>query len=142
RKKWLVIPAMIGGASLLADGIITPPISITSAIEGLQELPVLHGMAVDTIVIIVISILFLFFFMQQFGTASIGKIFGPVMFTWFTMLAVLGAIHLLDDLSIFKALSPYYAVEFLRTYHGGFSLLGAVFLCTPGAEALYGDLGH
>ena len=142
RKKWLVIPAMIGGASLLADGIITPPISITSAIEGLQELPVLHGMAVDTIVIIVISILFLFFFMQQFGTASIGKIFGPVMFTWFTMLAVLGSIHLVDDLAIFKALSPHYAINFLRNYPHGFWLLGAVFLCTTGAEALYSDLGH
>jgi KUP system potassium uptake protein len=133
---------MIGGASLLADGIITPPISITSAIEGLQELPVLHGMAVDTIVIIVISILFLFFFMQQFGTASIGKIFGPVMFTWFTMLAVLGSIHLVDDLAIFKALSPHYAINFLRSYPHGFWLLGAVFLCTTGAEALYSDLGH
>ena len=142
RKRWLVIPAMIGGASLLADGIITPPISITSAIEGLQELPVLHGMAVDTIVIIVISILFLFFFMQQFGTASIGKIFGPVMFTWFTMLAVLGSIHLVDDLAIFKALSPHYAINFLRNYPHGFWLLGAVFLCTTGAEALYSDLGH
>ncbi|HKB43960.1 MAG TPA: KUP/HAK/KT family potassium transporter [Chitinophagaceae bacterium] len=142
RKKWLVIPAMIGGAALLADGIITPPISITSAIEGLKELPVLRSITKDTVVIIVIAILVLFFFMQQFGTASIGKIFGPMMFTWFTMLAVLGAIHLLDDLSIFKALSPYYAIEFLKNYPGGFWLLGAVFLCTTGAEALYSDLGH
>ena len=142
RKKWLVIPAMIGGASLLADGIITPPISITSAIEGLKELPVLRSITKDTVVIIVLAILVLFFFMQQFGTASIGKIFGPMMLTWFTMLAVLGAIHLLDDLSIFKALSPYYAIEFLKNYPGGFWLLGAVFLCTTGAEALYSDLGH
>src|SRR5258705_3624154 len=107
RKKWLVIPAMIGGAALLADGMITPPISVTSAVEGLQELPVLRGMTVDTVVIIVLSIMVLFFFFQQFGTASIGKIFGPIMFIWFTMLAVLGSIHLLDDLSIFKAISPY-----------------------------------
>ena len=143
RKKWLVIPAMIGGASLLADGIITPPISITSAIEGLKELPSL-GIedGSNTVVIIVLSILALFFFTQQFGTASIGRLFGPIMFIWFTMLLILGAVHVFDDLEIFKALSPYYAINFLRTYDGGFWLLGAVFLCTTGAEALYSDLGH
>jgi KUP system potassium uptake protein len=142
RKKWLVIPAMIGGAALLADGIITPPISVTSAIEGLGELPALRGMTTDTVVIIVLSILSVFFFLQQFGTASIGKMFGPIMFIWFSMLAVLGGAHLMDDLSIFKALSPHYAIQFLRNYPGGFWLLGAVFLCTTGAEALYSDLGH
>ncbi|MBL0272030.1 MAG: KUP/HAK/KT family potassium transporter [Chitinophagaceae bacterium] len=143
RRKWLVIPAMIGGASLLADGIITPPISITSAIEGLKELPSL-GIedGSNTVVIIVLSILALFFFMQQFGTASIGSLFGPIMFLWFTMLLVLGLIHVFDDLAIFKALNPYYAVNFLKNYPGGFWLLGAVFLCTTGAEALYSDLGH
>lgn len=143
RKKWLVIPAMIGGASLLADGIITPPISITSAIEGLKQLPSL-GIedGSNTVVIIVLSILALFFFMQQFGTASIGRLFGPIMFIWFTMLLLLGIVHVFDDLEIFKALSPYYAINFLRTYDGGFWLLGAVFLCTTGAEALYSDLGH
>jgi KUP system potassium uptake protein len=143
RKKWLVIPAMIGGAALLADGIITPPISITSAIEGLKELSTL-GIedGSNTVVIIVLSIIAVFFFMQQFGTASIGKLFGPIMFIWFTMLLVLGIIHVFDDLSIFKALSPYYAVEFLKNYPDGFWLLGAVFLCTTGAEALYSDLGH
>ena len=142
RKKWLVIPAMIGGAALLADGIITPPISVTSAIEGLKELPSLRGIPTDTIIIIVISILALFFFMQQFGTASIGKLFGPIMFIWFTMLAVLGGMHITDDLSILKALNPYYAIDFLTQYPEGFWLLGAVFLCTTGAEALYSDLGH
>jgi len=143
RKKWLVIPAMIGGAALLADGIITPPISITSAIEGLKELSAL-GIedGSNTVVIIVLSILAVFFFMQQFGTASIGKLFGPIMFIWFSMLLVLGLIHVFDDLAIFKALSPYYAVEFLKNYPDGFWLLGAVFLCTTGAEALYSDLGH
>ncbi len=143
RKKWLVIPAMIGGASLLADGIITPPISITSAIEGLKQLPAL-GIedGSNTVVIIVLSILSLFFFMQQFGTASIGRLFGPIMFIWFTMLLVLGIVHVFDDMAIFKALSPYYAIHFLNTYDGGFWLLGAVFLCTTGAEALYSDLGH
>jgi len=142
RKKWLVLPAILGGAALLADGIITPPISITSAVEGLGELPALAGMTTDTTVVIVLIILSLFFFLQQFGTASIGKLFGPIMFVWFTMLAVLGFVHIFDDLHIFKALSPYYAIEFLRTYEGGFWLLGAVFLCTTGAEALYSDLGH
>jgi KUP system potassium uptake protein len=142
RRKWLVIPAMIGGASLLADGIITPPISITSAIEGLKVLPQFRTLPVDTIVIIVLIILTLFFFTQQFGTGSIGKFFGPIMTVWFTMLAVLGAVHVFDDLSIFKALNPYYAVKFLTTYPEGFWLLGAVFLCTTGAEALYSDLGH
>ncbi|HMO33599.1 MAG TPA: KUP/HAK/KT family potassium transporter [Lacibacter sp.] len=142
RKKWLVLPAMIGGASLLADGIITPPISITSAVEGLKVLPQLRGMHTDTIVIIVLAILTLFFFTQQFGTGSIGVWFGPIMFVWFSMLAVLGVIHVFDDLSIFRALSPYYAIDFLRNYPHGFWLLGAVFLCTTGAEALYSDLGH
>ncbi|MFZ9388836.1 MAG: KUP/HAK/KT family potassium transporter, partial [Chitinophagaceae bacterium] len=143
RKKWLVIPAMIGGAALLADGIITPPISISSAVEGLKELPSL-GIedGSNTVVIIVISILTLFFFMQQFGTASIGKMFGPIMFIWFTMLLILGIVHVFDDIEIFKALSPHYAINFLKNYEGGFWLLGAVFLCTTGAEALYSDLGH
>ncbi|MFM7672373.1 MAG: KUP/HAK/KT family potassium transporter [Bacteroidota bacterium] len=143
RKKWLVIPAMVGGASLLADGIITPPISITSAVEGLKELPAL-GIedGSNTVVIIVLSILTAFFFLQQFGTASIGSLFGPIMFAWFTMLLVLGAVHVFDDLSIFRALSPHYAINFLQNYPGGYWLLGAVFLCTTGAEALYSDLGH
>jgi KUP system potassium uptake protein len=146
RKRWLVVPAMIGGSALLADGIITPPISITSAVEGLRELPALHSLGLgphdNTIIIIVLSILIAFFFLQQFGSASIGKLFGPVMFIWFTMLAVLGVYHIFDDLTIFKALSPHYAINFLANYPGSFWLLGAVFLCTTGAEALYSDLGH
>ncbi|HVZ26310.1 MAG TPA: KUP/HAK/KT family potassium transporter [Sediminibacterium sp.] len=142
RRKWLVLPAMIGGAALLADGIITPPISITSAIEGLRQLPALHAIEQTTIIAIVLAIIAVLFFMQQFGTASIGKMFGPIMGTWFTMLAILGCIHLKDDLGIFKALSPHYAIELLTQYPKGFWLLGAVFLCTTGAEALYSDLGH
>ena len=142
RRKWLVIPAMIGGAALLADGIITPPISITSAVEGLTKLPALQGIGTDIIVAIVLSILALFFFFQQFGTHSIGSLFGPVMSVWFVMLAVLGAVHIFDDLSILKAFNPYYGIQFLITYPHGFWLLGAVFLCTTGAEALYSDLGH
>jgi KUP system potassium uptake protein len=142
RRKWLVIPAMIGGASLLADGIITPPISITSAIEGLKNIPLLHDISTNTIMYLVLAILLVFFFLQQFGTGSIGKMFGPIMFIWFTMIAILGCVHLLDDLSIFRALNPYYAINFLVNYRGAFVLLGAVFLCTTGAEALYSDLGH
>ncbi|MBT9482995.1 KUP/HAK/KT family potassium transporter [Sediminibacterium sp.] len=142
RKKWLVIPAMIGGAALLADGIITPPISVTSAIEGLKELPAMRNIASNTIVIIVIAILAAIFFMQQFGTASIGKLFGPIMFIWFTMLAILGIWNMGNDLSVFKALNPYYGIKLLTLYPNGFWLLGAVFLCTTGAEALYSDLGH
>ncbi|HWI92367.1 MAG TPA: KUP/HAK/KT family potassium transporter [Flavisolibacter sp.] len=141
QKRWLVIPAMIGGASLLADGIITPPISITSAVEGLKELPAFHNIE-EYVVYIVLGILMLFFFLQQFGTASIGRLFGPIMFIWFSMLAVLGVVHLSDDFSIFRAISPYYAVEFLTHYPHALWLLGAVFLCTTGAEALYSDLGH
>ncbi|MEN9338783.1 MAG: hypothetical protein RIQ62_95 [Bacteroidota bacterium] len=142
RKKWLVIPAMIGGAALLADGMITPPISVTSAIEGLRQLPVLHDITEHTIIVIVISIITLLFFMQQFGTASIGKLFGPIMFIWFLMLSVLGLMHIGDDIAIFKSFNPYYAINLLVNYPKGFWLLGAVFLCTTGAEALYSDLGH
>jgi KUP system potassium uptake protein len=142
RRKWLVIPAMIGGAALLSDGIITPPISITSAIEGLKNIPALHSITTNTIMYIVLGILVVFFFMQQFGTGSIGKLFGPVMMIWFTMIAVLGFIHLADDLAIIKAFNPWYAYEFLKEHPGAFGLLGAVFLCTTGAEALYSDLGH
>ncbi len=142
RKKWLVIPAMIGGAALLADGIITPPITVTSAIEGLRQIPAFHDITQQTIVTIVIAIISLLFFVQQFGTASIGKFFGPIMMVWFGMSAILGLSHIVDELSVFKALNPYYAVKLLATYPKGFWLLGAVFLCTTGAEALYSDLGH
>ncbi len=142
RRKWLVVPATIGGAALLADGIITPPISITSAVEGLKKLPQFHEMGTSTIMYIVLGIICLFFFTQQFGTSKIGKMFGPIMSLWFGMLAVLGIIHLSDNISILKALNPYYAIEFLVNYPKGFWLLGAVFLCTTGAEALYSDLGH
>ena len=141
HRKWLVLPAMLGGAALLADGIITPPISITSAVEGLEKIPA-FGNIKENIVYIVIVILSMFFFMQQFGTASIGKFFGPVMMVWFSMLAVLGIIHISDDFGILRAFSPYYALDFIRTYPNSMWLLGAVFLCTTGAEALYSDLGH
>ena len=142
QKKWLVIPAMIGGAALLADGMITPPISVTSAIEGLKQIHYLSSITTTTIVYIVLGILAGLFFAQQFGTASLGKMFGPIMLMWFTMLAVLGVMHISDDIYILKALNPYYAIKLLTVYPNGFWLLGEVFLCTTGAEALYSDLGH
>jgi KUP system potassium uptake protein len=142
RKKWLVAPAMIGGAALLADGMITPPISVTSAVEGLAQLPKFAQIQEIQIVYIVLGILAVLFFMQQFGTAAIGKLFGPVMFIWFGMLAVLGIMNLSTDWNVLKAFSPHYAFNLLVNYPKGFWLLGAVFLCTTGAEALYSDLGH
>lgn len=141
RRKWLVVPAMIGGAALLADGMITPPITITSAIEGLQKVPVFHDIN-HYIIYIVVGILCCFFLFQQFGTASIGKFFGPVMTIWFSMIAIFGAIHLADDLSILRAFNPYYGIKLLSHNPGALWILGAVFLCTTGAEALYSDLGH
>ncbi len=142
QKKWLVIPAMIGGAALLADGMITPPISVTSAIEGLKQITAFKDIEQYKVVYIVLGIMMLLFFLQRFGSASIGKLFGPIMLLWFGMLAVLGIIHLSDDLEIFRAFNPYYAIKLLTQYPKGFWILGAVFLCTTGAEALYSDLGH
>lgn len=142
RRKWLVLPAMVGGAALLADGMITPPISVTSAIEGLKQVEAFKQIEQSTIVYIVIGILVLLFLIQQFGTNYIGKAFGPIMMLWFVMLAAMGLIHFTDEVNVFKALNPYYAIELLVKYPNGFWLLGGVFLCTTGAEALYSDLGH
>lgn len=142
QKKWLVIPAMLGGAALIADGMITPPISVTSAVEGLRQIEVFRDISDWTIIYIVLGIITILFFLQQFGTASIGGLFGPMMSIWFLMLAVLGIAHLFDDMHIFKAFSPHYAINLLTNYPKGFWILGAVFLCTTGAEALYSDLGH
>lgn len=137
KAKWLVIPAIIGTAALLADGLITPPISVTSAIEGLklirEDIPVVP---------IVISIISMLFALQQFGTKFVGRAFGPVMLIWFSTLGVLGAMQVLDMPDILKAVNPVYAIDLLTKYPEGFVLLGAVFLCTTGAEALYSDLGH
>jgi KUP system potassium uptake protein len=137
KKKWLLVPAIIGGSALLADGIITPPISVASAIEGLRTFnPNLNTVP------IVISIIIVLFVIQQFGTKFIGKFFGPLMFLWFGMLGILGIIQMFSDISILKALNPYYAIKLLSIHHEGFYVLGAVFLCTTGAEALYSDMGH
>jgi KUP system potassium uptake protein len=142
RRRWLVMAAMLGGAALLADGMITPPISVTSAIEGLKQVPALGHISQRTIIYIVIGILSLLFFVQQFGTAFIGRFFGPIMTCWFIMLAALGSMHFFEDLSILKALNPFYGIRLLINYPSGFFILGGVFLCTTGAEALYSDLGH
>lgn len=137
KVKWLLFPAIIGGAALLGEGIITPAISVSSAIEGIRE----PFPQINTIPII-IGILFLLFGIQQFGTKSIGKMFGPVMFLWFAMLTFLGLNQVISNLEVFKALNPIYAYQLLVAYPHGFWILGAVFLCTTGAEALYSDLGH
>lgn len=142
RRKWLVITAMIGGAALIADGMITPPVTVTSAIEGLKQIPAIGEISTNTIITITIIILSVLFLMQQFGSGSIGKFFGPIMLIWFIMLAIMGSIHLFDDTRIFKAFNPVYAIDLLTHYPNGFWILGAVFLCTTGAEALYSDLGH
>lgn len=137
KYKWLVVPAIIGGSALLADGIITPPISVSAAVEGLSY----FNEHINTVPI-VIGILCVLFFIQQFGTALVGKFFGPIMVVWFSMLGILGAIQLSTNLSVLSALNPYYAYELLSKHPQGFLILGKVFLCTTGAEALYSDLGH
>jgi KUP system potassium uptake protein len=137
RAKWAFIFAIIGGAALLADGVITPSLTILSSIEGLQILN--PRVPVIPIVVCIISALFFF---QKFGTKVIGNFFGPIMFVWFSMLAILGSLQLFTDLSILRAINPVYAFNFLLHYPGGFILLGAVFLATTGAEAMYSDLGH
>ena len=139
RKKplWSAILTMIGASALLADGIITPAITVTSAIEGLQ----IFNPAIPVIGIVLIIFAGLFFF-QQYGTNIMGSSFGPMMAIWFLMLALFGSIQLIRNPEILAALNPVYAVKFLSEYPGGFILLGAVFLCTTGAEALYSDLGH
>lgn len=137
KLKWLIFPAIIGGSALLADGLITPSISVSSAVEGLRFL----SPHIPTIPI-VITIIFLLFFLQQFGTNFVGKSFGPIMLIWFSMISILGLNQIVDNLSVLKAVNPYYAIHLLTMYPGGFWILGAVFLCTTGAEALYSDLGH
>ncbi|MFA7274725.1 MAG: KUP/HAK/KT family potassium transporter [Crocinitomicaceae bacterium] len=137
RVKWVYLPALIGCATLLADGFITPSISISSAVEGLNTIyPSLPTMPIVMVIIV------LLFLIQQFGTSFIGKIFGPVMVSWFLFLGLLGFMQLVENPMVLKAMNPVYAVDFLINYPQGFWVLGAVFLCTTGAEALYSDLGH
>ncbi len=140
RGKWLLWPAIIGAGTLLADGIITPPISVSSAIEGLKILdPTLSETYIITVVLVIITLLFGF---QQFGTKVVGAAFGPIMLLWFSTIGTLGLVQVIHHPAILKALNPVYAIELLTVYPKGFWLLGAIFLCTTGAEALYSDLGH
>ncbi|MNK00902.1 potassium transport protein Kup [compost metagenome] len=137
NAKWLVIPAVVGGCALLADGIITPSITVTSAIEGLQlKFPTV------SVIPIVIAIITGLFVIQQFGTNLVGKLFGPIMFLWFGALGLLGILFVIKDPTIFAALNPYYAVKLLASNPMALLILGGVFLCTTGAEALYSDMGH
>ena len=136
KKKYFIWIAILGGSMLLADGIITPPISISSAIEGL----IVVYPEIQTIPI-VITIIILIFLMQQLGTSTVGKSFGPIMMLWFGMLAFWGIFYIIKNPTILYALSPHYAIKMLFNPKG-FWLLGAIFLCTTGAEALYSDLGH
>jgi len=137
KTSWAALLTMMGGAALLADGVITPAITVTSSVEGLKILN--QDIPVVPIVLIIFGVLF---FIQQFGSTKVGSSFGPIMVLWFTTLAVLGVLHLIHRPEILKALNPVYAARLLGEYPGGFILLGAVFLCTTGAEALYADLGH
>lgn len=139
KVKWLIFPAIIGGCCILGEGIITPPISVASAVEGLRMLPAFKDIPTIPIIIAVIAFLFL---IQQFGTKFIGKFFGPVMLIWFLTLGTLGLIQLSGNITVLKALNPWYGINLLVNHPGGFWLLGAVFLCTTGAEALYSDMGH
>jgi KUP system potassium uptake protein len=137
--KKLAIPTILGATALLADGIITPPISVASAVEGLTALKGFEHIQTVPIVIVILSILFFF---QRFGTQKVGVAFGPIMVVWFSMLFILGISQIIRFPSVIAALNPSYAIELLTRYPKGFWLLGAVFLATTGAEALYSDLGH
>ena len=139
KIQWLIVPAIVGGSLLLAEGIITPPISVSSAVEGL----LIFKPDIPTIPI-VIAILFVLFSIQQFGAKIVTKLFSPIMLVWFSMLGVLGILQITQNFEVLKAINPYYAYKLLTSDVGGhgFFILGAVFLCTTGAEALYSDMGH
>ncbi|WP_072372596.1 KUP/HAK/KT family potassium transporter [Thermophilibacter mediterraneus] len=146
--RWLIIPAMIGGAALLADGILTPAVTVTTAIEGLRTVDFFYGVIGDNqhiVVAIVICILCVLFFLQKAGTSKIGKAFGPIMTLWFLFLAVAGLPHIFENFGVLRALNPVRGVMFLfdgNLNAAGVMVLGNVFLCTTGAEALYSDMGH
>ena len=141
RRRWLLYPAMIGGSAVLSEGMITPPISVSSAIEGLHSIDSLKDVHIPTVQITmgIISALFLF---QRFGTAAVGRFFGPIMLIWFSMLGIVGAASAFQSPEVFRAINPWYAIHLLQSYPNALVVMGAVFLCTTGAEALYADLGH
>ena len=144
--KWLMIPALIGGATLLSDGALTPAVTVTSAVEGLKSVPALqdHYSNQTLVILTTLAILTLLFSIQRFGTGFVGKIFGPVMLVWFSFLGISGLLNSLTNLAIFRAINPYYAVQLLLDPDNqqGIFILGSVFLATTGAEALYSDMGH
>lgn len=137
KFKWLVVPAIIGGSALLADGVITPSISISAALEGFK----FYNPDFNTLPFI-IGILILLFFLQQFGSSILWKPFGPIMTIWFLMLGVLGFIQIQTNWSVLACVNPTYAYRLLITHPYGFTIFGAIFLCTTGAETLYSDMGH
>ena len=137
KKKWLYVIAIIGASTLVADSVITPSLTVMSAVEGLKIFSPHTPVVAITLVILAIV-----FFVQQFGTASIGKFFGPVMVTWFLVLGISGSVHIFDHIDILKAFNPYYAYNLITHSPSAIIIMGAVFLCTTGAEALYSDLGH
>lgn len=148
RAKWLIYPALIGGAALLADGMLTPAVTVTTAIEGLKGVS-FNGLVLvnrqQEVIVITIVILSVLFMIQRFGTNAIGRAFGPIMFAWFLFLGISGFLHMTADFSILQALNPYYAIKLLffsKANHVGVFILGSVFLATTGAEALYSDVGH
>lgn len=147
QKRWLIVPALIGGAALLADGTLTPAVTVTSAIEGLKGVALGKHVWIGTqndVIIVTFTILLVLFLIQRFGTSFIGQGFGPVMLLWFSFLAVVGLVNLVADPSVLRALSPHYGLPLLfsPTNKVGIFLLGSVFLATTGAEALYSDMGH
>ncbi|WP_283112809.1 KUP/HAK/KT family potassium transporter [Lactobacillus gallinarum] len=147
RAKWLVLPALIGGAAILADGTLTPAVTVTTAIEGLKGLQFGGDVPVSTqemVIMITVIILLVLFSIQKMGTSIIGKAFGPIMFIWFTFLGVMGVINMAGDWSIIQAINPVYAIKLLFSPYNkaGIFILGSIFLATTGAEALYSDVGH
>lgn len=147
RAKWLVLPALIGGAAILADGTLTPAVTVTTAIEGLKGLQLGGGVPVSSqsmVIAITVLILLVLFSIQKMGTSIIGKAFGPIMFVWFTFLGVIGLINMSGDWSILQAINPVYAIKLLFSPYNkaGIFILGSIFLATTGAEALYSDVGH
>lgn len=147
RAKWLVLPALIGGAAILADGTLTPAVTVTTAIEGLKGLNFGGNVPVSTqnmVIAITVVILLVLFSIQKMGTSIIGKAFGPIMFLWFTFLGVMGVMNMVGDWSILQAINPIYAIRLLVSPYNkaGIFILGSIFLATTGAEALYSDVGH
>lgn len=145
--RWLIIPAMVGGAALLADGILTPAVTVTTAIEGLRTVDFGYALIGDSqrkVVAITIVIICALYFVQKAGTSSIGKLFGPIMTLWFLFLGGAGLVHFIENPGVIRALNPLRGLMFLASpnNHAGLRILGFVFLCTTGAEALYSDMGH